>query len=256
MAEGDDPKWEKDHFTVAIHVPERDDDPFPFAQRTAFLELIRGGVRDRNDAIKILGTVPKNTVLRYIRDGQDKVGLHTEKGQQRYLFYLDLLAAEAARNTMGDTVIMKEVQRGNYKAAEAWNRRSERLAEQPSRLRILKAEADEREAAAEAAKQRARIMTLQAQILERKDETAPDMVLFPPHAVERLRLQDPAKAAALQALLADAGMVMAPTHVVNSVVKGHDDHMAAENDRLAKDLGLDVAPPVDVDAEDVPGEQG
>lgn len=249
-----DPTWESDSFLVPVE-PRKDGDQFPLPYRIAFVKAIRNGCRTRQDAAKILPGVKWSTVVDWLNKGR-KPRPYVADDQIKVEFYRQVIAAEAARDSVADTVIMREVQRGNYKAADLWLKRSERMRENPYRERILAAEAAEREAAAAAAKHRERILALQADIMARKDEASPDMVLLPPHAVERLKLKNPTKAAQLQQLLEEANMVMAPSRVVDAVVKGHDDHMAAENDRLAKDLGIDVAPPIDVDAEDVSGDQG
>lgn len=219
---------------------------FSAEAREQFCALIRQGARSRADVARAMGEYPGIGVIqRWIDDGRamgEKGGKRnafpTATDLAKRKFYIDVMAAEAERNTVGDAIIMREARLGDWRAAEAYQKRSERLAEAPLRKRILKAEAEEREAQAAAARARQRIMAAQADIIERTSGPTADMVLFPPAAIQRLKAKDPAKAKALEALLVDAGIVSAPDSVVDAVVKSQDETMASENERLAKEYGI------------------
>lgn len=240
--------------TFIMAIPDRKRyDPFSKADQQAFIDLLRNGCRSRTEAAGIV-KINVSTVNRWLDIGKaypdgDYGDMDSEKAYEMRCFYLLVKQAEAERETKGDEVIMTAVKGGDWRAAEAYTRRSERLKEAADRKRILKAQADAAEAEARAAIHKERILAAQAELAERGAAPTTDMLVFPAHYLAKLESEAPEDAAQMKRIMQKAGVVFAPERAMDAVVKGRDDEMAAENEALAAALGLEVPPAGDVDDE-------
>ncbi len=165
------------NFTLAkpVRQPWR---PFDDNARTAFLQIIRT-VRSRRRAAKLIG-VSHNTVQFWVECGKREQ--YRDEDYEYRLFYLQLLEAEAHRDTLAERALAVEAV-ADWRAADAMLKRSERLAIAPFTRREAKAKAETAEASA-------RIARAKVEVVERAAAKIAGMVFFPAEFLEKCTAEE------------------------------------------------------------------
>ncbi len=199
--------------------------PFDAQARADFCDRIRNGVRSRSGAMRILRLCP-TTVNAWIARG--KVEDWPDEDYEYRAFYLDLKAAEAAREALVDLTLGRAAQGfqatvdgegetivrvvPDWRAADALGKRQERG-------RVLEHEVNAARAKADASAAEARIAKAKADVAERAAQKFAGVVLFPADFLERC---SPETRANIEAEMIRNRLLKAPAEMVEEAIAEQD----------------------------------